>query len=246
MHRFFIDKKDIKMDSIIITGEDVQHITKVLRLKIDDVIVLCDGEGVDYYAAIKDMDKHIVKTKILRKEYTNTEPTIKVVLYQGIPKGAKMDTIVQKCIELGVNRIVPVVNARNVVKLSDEQNIRKKIERWQRIAIEAAKQSRRGIIPIIDRPKEFKDALEEAATLDLAIMPYEMDQNNPLKDAIHGKNIREIGIFIGPEGGYENFEVMEALNKGVITVTLGPRILRTETAGIAVLSCLMYEFDEMQ
>ena len=146
------------MDSIIITGEDVQHITKVLRLKIDDVIVLCDGEGVDYYAAIKDMDKHIVKTKILRKEYTNTEPTIKVVLYQGIPKGAKMDTIVQKCIELGVNRIVPVVNARNVVKLSDEQNIRKKIERWQRIAIEAAKQCRRGIIPIIDRPKEFKDA----------------------------------------------------------------------------------------
>ena len=246
MHRFFVDKKDIKKDSINITGEDVQHITKVLRLKVDDVIVLCDGEGVDYYAAIKDMDKHMVKTEILKKEYSNTEPMLKVVLYQGIPKGPKMDIIIQKCTELGVNRIVPVVNMRNVVKLSYEQDIRKKTQRWQRIAIEAAKQSRRGIIPKIERPKEFKEALEDALNLDLAIMPYEMDHNNPLKDAIRGKNVKEIGIFIGPEGGYESSEITEALDKGIITVTLGPRILRTETAGLAVLSCLMYEFDEMK
>jgi len=246
MHRFFVEIDNINRDNIIITGEDVLHISKVLRLKVGDEIVICDGQGMDYYAAIEDINKKEVRTRILKKELSKSEPTINVILYQGIPKGAKMDVIIQKCTELGICKIVPVVNARNVVKLSDEKDVRKKVERWQRIAMEAAKQSRRGIIPKIEMPIEYEKALEEAAELDLAIIPYELEKKNALKEAIHGKNIRYMGIFIGPEGGYEDEEIAAALEKGIIPVTLGPRILRTETAGSAVLSCIMYEFDEMQ
>ncbi|WP_372996706.1 16S rRNA (uracil(1498)-N(3))-methyltransferase [Lutispora sp.] len=246
MHRFFVDIDNIKRDSIVITGEDVAHISRVLRLKTDDEIVICDGQGMDYYVAIEDMNKYAVRTRVLKKEPSKAEPMINVILYQGIPKGAKMDVIIQKCTELGISKIVPVVNVRNVVKLSDEKDERKKVDRWQRIALEAAKQSGRGIIPRIEMPIEYERALDEAAELDLAIIPYELEKNNTLKEIIHGKDIRYMGVFIGPEGGYEDKEIAAALKKGIKPVTLGPRILRTETAGSTVLSCIMYEFDEMQ
>lgn len=245
MHRFFISTDNIKKDGIIITGEDVSHISRVLRLRIDDEIVLCDGKGMDYHVVIEHMDKYTVRTRVLEKEPSAGEPNINVVLFQGIPKGTKMDLIIQKCTEIGVNRIVPVFNVRTVVKLADEKDEKRKTERWQRIAEEAAKQCGRGVIPKIEMPRTFQEALEEAMELDACLIPYELEKSNRLKASIHGKKIKNIGIFIGPEGGYEAFEIQSALDKGVIPVTLGTRIMRTETAGLAALSCIMYEFDEM-
>lgn len=245
MHRFFISIDNIKKGTIDITGEDVSHISRVLRLKAGDEMVLCDGQGVDYHVVIEDIGKYAVKTRILGRKSSLGEPGINVIILQGIPKGTKMDLIIQKCTEIGVNRIIPVLNARTVVKLSDEKDEKKKTQRWQRIAEEAAKQSGRGIIPKIEMPRTFKEALEEAADLDICLIPYELEKGHTLKESIHGKAFKNIGIFIGPEGGYEDFEINSALDKGVIPVTLGPRILRTETAGFAALSCIMYEFDEM-
>lgn len=245
MHRFFVDIGNIRKDSIDIIGEDVTHISKVLRLRIGEHIILCDGQGMDYYVSIEDMDKHSVKTRILNKEPSMTEPNINVVLYQGIPKSTKMDVIIQKCTELGVSTIVPVINARSVVKLSDEKDEKKKVERWQRIALEAAKQSHRGKIPKVEMPLVYEEALRKAAEMDLSLIPYELEKNNKLKDMIRGKIIHDIGVFIGPEGGYEDAEIVAAIESGIVPVTLGPRILRTETAGSAVLSCIMYELDEM-
>ncbi|SHI70939.1 16S rRNA (uracil(1498)-N(3))-methyltransferase [Lutispora thermophila] len=245
MHRFFVDIENIKKDTIDVTGEDVNHISKVLRLRIGDSIVLCDGHGMDYYVSIEGMDKHEVRTRILSKEPSKTEPKINVVLYQGIPKSAKMDVIIQKCTELGISQIVPVINARSVVKLSDEKDERKKVERWQRIALEAAKQSQRGKVPKVEMPIAYEEALKNVAHLDLSVMPYELEKNNKLKNIIRGKIINSIGIFIGPEGGYEDEEIYSAVERDIVPVTLGPRILRTETAGSTVLSCVMYELDEM-
>ena len=245
MHRFFINTDNIKKDRIVITGEDVSHISRVLRLKFGDEIILCDGQGIDYCVTIEGMDKYAVRTKIIGEMASIGEPDVNVILFQGIPKGAKMDIIIQKCTEIGVSRIVPVLNARTVVRLSDEKDERKKVERWQRIAEEAAKQSGRGIVPQIAKPKVFEEALEEAMELDISLIPYELEKQNTLKGYLHGKALKNIGILIGPEGGYEDFEIKSAIDKGVIPVTLGSRILRTETAGSAVLSCIMYEFDEM-
>lgn len=245
MHRFFIDIDSIKKGSIIITGENVNHISKVLRLKEKDKIILCDGEGTDYIVSIESMDKYAVRTTILYKEPSVGESELDVVVYQGIPKSSKMDFIIQKCTELGVNKIVPVINTRTVVKLATEKEELKKVERWQRIAEEAAKQSGRGKIPVIDMPMTFENAVEEAASRDLVLMPYELEKNNTLKEVIKGKNPNTVGIFIGPEGGFEDDEVQLALSKNVVTVTLGNRILRTETAGFVILSCIMYEFNQI-
>ncbi|MEA4960350.1 16S rRNA (uracil(1498)-N(3))-methyltransferase [Lutispora sp.] len=246
MHRFFISKDNIKKGNIIITGDDVSHISRVLRIKPGDDIVVCDGQGMDYKVVIENIDKYAVRTRILESRASDGEPGINAVLFQGIPKSTKMDVIIQKCTEIGVRRIVPVETARTVVRLSSEKDGIKKVERWQRIAEEAAKQSGRGIIPKIDMPRSFYESLAEAAELDISLIPYELEKNNNLKMSIHGKKAESIGIFIGPEGGYEDFEIKSALDKGVVPVTLGPRILRTETSGSAVLSCIMYEFDEMQ
>ncbi len=245
MHRFFIDRNNIKKGGIIITGENVNHISKVLRLKKNDKIILCDGKGTDYMVSIDSMDKYTVRTTIIHKGVSIGETDLDVVVYQGVPKSSKMDFIIQKCTELGVNRIVPVLNTRTVVKLITEKEEIKKVERWRRIAEEAAKQSGRGKIPVIDMPMTFENALSEAVSKDLLLMPYELEKKNTLKETIKGKNTNSIGIFIGPEGGFEPDEVQMALNKNVITVTLGNRILRTETAGFVILSCIMYEFDQM-
>lgn len=245
MHRFFIDNDNIKKGGIIITDENVNHISRVLRLKERDKIILCDGKGTDYIVSIDSMDKYAVRTTILYKEPSVGESNLDMVVYQGIPKSSKMDFIIQKCTELGVNRIVPVINTRTVVKLATEKEELMKVERWQRIAKEAAKQSGRGKIPVIDMPMTFENAINEAVSKDLVLMPYELEKNNTLKEVIRGKNPNSVGIFIGPEGGFEGDEVQFALCKNVITVTLGNRILRTETAGLVILSCIMYEFNQI-
>lgn len=246
MHRFFIKKQSILEDTICLLGEDVQHISKVLRLKCGDRIALCDGEGTDYIAAIENMTKDSIGTIILEKEASKSEPDINAVLYQGIPKSAKMDTIIQKCTEMGIKRIVPVSTVRTVVRLESEKDEMKKAERWTKIAEEAAKQSGRGMIPTVDRPVNLQQAIESAAGLDLVIIPYELEAGIPIKEVLSKNKVRSIGFFIGPEGGFEPAEVEKAREMGAVPVTLGRRILRTETAGIAVLTCIMYEYNQMK
>lgn len=246
MNRFFVESNNVMDDEIIVTGEDVQHISKVLRLRQGDRIMLCDGEGTDYLAEILELDKHSVRTGIITREPSRSEPDIEVILYQGIPKAAKMDLIIQKCTEMGISRIVPVYTSRTVVKLESEKDERKKIERWAKIAEEAAKQSGRGVIPTVTMPVDLEGALKDASYLDMVVVPYELAGSFSLKEVLQKGKVKSIGFFIGPEGGFEAEEVMRARSIGAVPVTLGKRILRTETAGIAVLTGIMYEYDQLK
>jgi len=244
MPKFFVDPSSINDTYIFITGEDVNHITKVLRLSLNDIIIICDGQGNDYKAAIDEIGRKEVKARILERTVSKSEPDIQVVLFQGLPKSDKMEYIIQKTTELGVSEIVPVITKRTVVKINDKKAEKNKLERWQKIAVEAAKQSNRGRIPYVSPPVLFDRAIELMKEADLRIMPYEKETTNPLKDVLVNKTgIKKIGIFIGPEGGFDDEEVEKACESGIDTVTLGPRILRTETAGVAVLSIVMYQYE---
>jgi 16S rRNA (uracil1498-N3)-methyltransferase len=246
MHRFFIKQEDIYNDGITIEGEDVQHISKVLRLKEGDKIVLCDQTGTDYNVAIESISKNTVKTTIIDKVPSKGEPTIEVVLYQGIPKSTKMDLIIQKCTEMGITRVVPVFTTRTIVKLESEKDEAKKVLRWTKIAEEAAKQSARGIVPHIDMPMNLEQALMDSRKLDIVLMPYELEKDMSVKAALQGKIAKSVGFFIGPEGGFNAPEIVRAKQNNVIPVSLGSRIMRTETAGFAMLTCIMYEYDQMK
>ncbi|MBE7036298.1 MAG: 16S rRNA (uracil(1498)-N(3))-methyltransferase [Ruminococcaceae bacterium] len=243
MSKFFVEKKQITDIGIEIIGTDVNHIVKVLRAKIGDTLVICDGEGIDYEAVIEALSKDSVKTKIIRSYPCKTEPKTKVTLYQGLPKQGKMEWIIEKCTEIGIHTIVPVQMTRSVVKLSEEQ-AQKKLERWQKTAEAAAKQCGRGLIPQIKMPITISELSKEDLP-EFLLLPYEDEQANSVKTALSSKKEASAGIFIGPEGGFAPDEVVQLKGLGAKTVTLGPRILRTETAGSVALSLLLYEWDEM-
>lgn len=245
MHKFFVDARSINGQIVCITGDDVKHLSGVLRLRRGDRIQVCDGKSNEYICSITEIEKKQVLCHIEESFKSTSEPPISITLYQGIPKAQKMDLIVQKCTEIGVCRIVPVNTSRSVVKV-DEKDLGLKLERWRRITEEAAKQSNRGCIPQIDGLMDFKEALNEAMKLDMAVMPYEMERSVGLKNTLAGKNkLVTCGIFIGPEGGFEEEEVREAISKGITPVTLGPRILRTETAGFVSAACILYEIGDI-
>ena len=245
MHRFFIDRESITNGIVKITGEDSKHISKVLRLHEGDIIELCDGQGQDYEGVIKRIYGTCVEVDIEKSFPSYGEPQTKVVLYQAVPKGVKMDTIIQKCVEIGVVRIVPVITARTIVKLDVERDGNKKMTRWQRIAMEAAKQSKRGIIPQISEPMMYDEAIQSCPDM-LRIFPWENERTLGFKDCLEaGENCRHIAVMIGPEGGWEDAEVLHAKMNGWKTVYLGPRIIRTETAGMAVLAAIMFYNGEM-
>lgn len=246
MHRFFVSREMIRGNDISILGEDVVHISKVLRLRTGDRITVSDGEDYEYLCQISCIDKKTVICDIIEKSRFLTEAPVKVHLYQGIPKAAKMDLIVQKCTELGIDTIIPVDTERVVIKLGNDRDTGNKIIRWRRIAEEASKQSSRGRIPSILEPIGYGEAAGSIRDYDLAIIPYEKENKTSLKQILKGKNnINKIAIFIGPEGGFSEDEVDMAEREGAFPVTLGPRILRTETAGFACLSILMYELGDM-
>ncbi len=240
MHRFFTDKSCINDGVITITGDDVSHITKVLRLRQGDEICVCDKQGTDYICTIDVIEKDAVCAIINSQSQSKTESNINITLYQGVAKGDKMDYIIQKCVELGVNCFVPTVTKRTVVKISDGN---KKVQRWQKISQEAAKQSVRGIIPEVCMPMGFSEVIEKitANSNALNIMAYENEDNITLKGVLKKCTCTDINIIIGPEGGFDESEAQLARERGVNTVTLGPRILRTETAPVAVSSAVMYE-----
>jgi 16S rRNA (uracil1498-N3)-methyltransferase len=241
MPRFFIDENNISEQHIYIRGDEARHIRNVLRMKPGDSIILCDGRGMDYISVIEGFEEGMVAALIKETKSSCSEPPIEVTLYQGLPKSDKMDFIIQKSVELGVCRIIPVITERTVVRFKDKKDMEKKKERWQRISHEAAKQCGRGIIPEVSFPVSYDDAVESARGAGLALIPYEKCMDSSLKECLHGSEERSAAVFIGPEGGFSDNEIKKAVSSGIKPVTLGNRILRTETAGLAVLIILMYE-----
>lgn len=240
MHRFFVSPDNINNNSVTISGEDVAHLSKVLRLREGENIIVCDSAGTDYECRIESISKTEAVASVISSTPNIAEPPINITIYQGLPKSDKMDYIVQKCVELGVNKIVPVITKRAVAIPRDGD---KKILRWQRIANEAAKQCGRGVLPQIGEIAEFKTILKNVALEDnLNIIPYENEKSFKLKNAL--KPVKNINIFIGPEGGFDPEEIELAMTSGIQPVTLGPRILRTETAPIAVVSAVMYDIGD--
>lgn len=245
MHRFYIQENQINNGAITLTGEDVNHIKNVLRMKAEDEVVLCNGKGRDYHCRIIELRNDGVILSVIKEWATDTELKGRIYLFQGLPKKDKMELIIQKSVELGVYEIVPVNTRRTVVKLEDEKKERKKLERWQAIAESAAKQSRRGIIPRITEVYSFKKALEYSSSLNIKLMPYENEKGIAYTKEIlsHINSGEDVGVFIGPEGGFEEREVEEAKENGFIPVSLGKRILRTETAGLTAISLLMMQME---
>jgi len=246
MSRFFIDKDCISGDFVKITGEDVQHIKKVLRMRTGEMLVACDMDGTDFDCEITEIDDKYVEARILNSKKSESEAPIKVTLFQGIPKSDKMEFIIQKCVELGIHSIIPVKTERTVVKFENSKDEEKKQQRWQKIAVEAAKQCNRGRLPKVNNPINFNMALQVAKEYDLVLVPYENENLQGLKKVLQEyRSAKSIAVFIGPEGGFAEDEIKKCLELNYFSVSLGKRILRTETAGLTVLSILMYELGDV-
>lgn len=246
MPKFFVPKENIKDNKIYITGEDVAHIKKVLRSDVGEELLLCDGKGINYNTRITAFSQKEIECEIIDSFASDTEPNIEVTLFQGLPKASKMDYIIQKTCELGIVRIVPCKMARCVSKIENEKDAIKKQERWQKIAEEAAKQSGRGIIPEVCMPVDFKAAVSEMKKADIYFAPYECEEEKSLKSVLcEKKDAKTIAFMVGPEGGFDLDEIEVLKSNNIHTVTLGKRILRTETAGEAVLAMTMYELGDI-
>ena len=245
MYRFFVEPSQIQDKKIIITGSDVNHIRNVLRMKIGEEIAVSNGiDNREYRCGIEEYTEQEVICTLRFVKEDGVELPAKIYLFQGLPKADKMELIIQKAVELGVHEVIPVAAKRCVVKL-DEKKAAAKVSRWQGIAEAAAKQSKRGVIPVVHGVMGMKDAVAYAHEMDVRMIPYELAE-----DMRHTKEIIEavkagesVAVFIGPEGGFEESEIQEALTAGIEPVTLGRRILRTETAGMTMLSWLMYHLE---
>lgn len=242
MPRFFIDSKPNNSE-IYIDGEDGRHISRSLRMKVGETLVLCDKMGTDYHCEIKEINENTVITELLFSEENKTEPKTQVHLFQCLPKGDKLDFVVQKSVELGAVSVTPVLSERCVAKISEKKGD-KKIARLQKIALGAAKQSGRGTIPTVNEPINFKEAIKLAAKMGNVIFFYELG-GIPLSDMLPNTG-DVISIFIGPEGGFSEEEAEFAISNGAKVATLGKRILRTETASVASLSVVLFGKGEMQ
>lgn len=269
MNRFFVNQDAVGENTIRITNpDDIKHLTKVLRLKIGDEIEISDGKEYEYIGKIASIDSEAVACQIMDKQNFARESRLNVTLFQGIPKQGKMEVIIQKTIEMGIKSIIPVFTARTVVE--DKGNFSKKIDRWQKVADEAVKQCKRGMIPQVQNAITFKEMCRDesvngnAAILsdfDLILFPYENEQNTNIKDILreyakedstilgHKKGTKtvppptNIAIIIGPEGGFCDEEAKALVGIGAKSVSLGKTILRTETAGLVALSMVMYELE---
>ena len=236
--------KQVKEEKIYVEGGDVNHMKNVLRMKTGEELTVNDGEGSQYLCAVESYEADMAVLKILEKKQDESELASKIYLFQGLPKQDKMELIVQKSVELGAYQVIPVATKRAVVKL-DAKKAKKKVERWQQIAVSAAKQAGRGIIPEVGEVCTYAQALKQAEELDVVLIPYELAKGmEETKQIIAGiRPGQSVGIFIGPEGGFEEEEVALAMKTGANPVTLGKRILRTETAGLTMLSVLMFHLE---
>ena len=244
MPKFFVEPSKVNGDLVTIDTSDVLHITKVLRLNIGDSVTVSDSTSTDYECEITEISKDSVLLRVLSKRNIDTESNIEITVFQALPKASKMEYIIQKNTELGVVKFVPISLSRCVVKL-DKKEAEKKVSRWQKISDEAAKQSGRGILPEVSGVLNLKSAIDEMKKADLFFVPYESEDNNTLKPLLKGKSPKTISYLIGPEGGFSPEEIDYIKDNQVPVITLGKRILRTETASIAVTSMLMYEIGDM-
>lgn len=247
MYKFFIKSEQKRDNKIQIVGTDVNHIANVLRLKKDEKIQICDIDtSINYIAEIEEYNKEQIMCNIIEEIKSDVESNIKLDIYQGLPKSDKMELIIQKTTEIGANSIIPVSMERCIVKL-DGKDEKKKIERWQKIAEVAAKQSKRDRIPKIENVQTLKQISQKIEEYDCFIVAYEEEKNIKLKQILKQMPKREnlkVGVLIGPEGGIDEKEIKELEKYNVKIVTLGNRILRTETAPISIASIILYELEE--
>ncbi|MGN0308442.1 MAG: 16S rRNA (uracil(1498)-N(3))-methyltransferase [Lachnospiraceae bacterium] len=245
MHQFFVEPSQIQDRQIIITGKDVKHIRNVLRMQPGEELSVSNGiDGKEYRCGIVSLGEEqiICELRFIKEE--GVELPSRIYLFQGLPKADKMEWIIQKAVELGVYEIIPMATKRAVVKLEGKKAFQKMI-RWQGISEAAAKQSKRAIIPVIKEPMTFKEAVEYCRDMEVKLIPYELAEGMETTRGIFSslKAGQQIALFIGPEGGFEGKEIELAGQAGIVPITLGKRILRTETAGLTVLSWIMYQLE---
>lgn len=247
MYQFFVEPGQINLNdkSVMITGSDVNHIKNVLRMKVGEEISVSNGQdGKEYRCGIVALEEDCVRLELRFIKEDGVELPSRVYLFQGLPKADKMELIIQKAVELGVYQIIPVATKRCVVKL-DDKKAKSKIARWQGIAEAAAKQSKRGVIPQVAKVMSFKEAVKLASSMDVKLIPYELAEGMDKTRELIGnlKPGQDIAVFIGPEGGFEDAEIQLAMDQNIEPITLGKRILRTETAGFTVLAWIGYHLE---
>ena len=249
MNRFFISPKNIVGAAARLSGAEAHHALNVFRMKKGDPIVICDGEGYEYEGLIEDLGKNEVSVKITRAKRSLSEPPLEIILAQAVSKKSdKFEWVIQKATELGVSRIVPLVTERTLVRIKDT-TLDARLERWRRIGLEAAKQSRRSRTPVIDTLKSLTEFLESIPRDVFCLIPWEEERTAGIRDILRCEKEnnypRPAAVVIGPEGGFTEEEIRCARKAGCIPVSLGPRILRTETAGITAVGIVMYELGDL-
>lgn len=248
MRRFFTEPQNIS-NGIAEIFEDSKHIEKVLRMTCGDRIVVFDGSGIEYVAELVSIEKNLCKAKILEENQSLSEPQVKITLFQGLPKSGKMETIIQKSVELGVFEIVPVMMERCVTKISNKAAGEEKAKRWNKVSVEAVKQCGRGLVPQVHEPVYFEKAVEMMKVLELPLMPYEFlghQGKKGLKELLsENPDASTFGIMVGPEGGFSDGEAAFAIENGIKTIGLGHRILRTETVSGALIPMIMFDRNEI-
>lgn len=246
MYQFFVEPYQISEKTVIITGKDVNHIKNVLRMKPGEELAVSNGaDGREYRCAISQIEEERVVCELRFIKEDGLELSSRVHLFQGLPKADKMELIIQKAVELGVHEIIPVETKHCVVKL-DAKKAKAKTERWQAIAEAAAKQSKRRIVPVVAEPVSFSEALKKAEHMEVRLIPYELAEGMDKTKEIIGAlpENADIAVFIGPEGGFDETEIEKAVGCGLTPITLGKRILRTETAGFTVMAWIMYRLEK--
>ena len=244
MQHFFVTPSQVEGERIYIEGSDVNHMKNVLRMRPGEAVAISDGDNLKYRCVVEGYEEGRAVLAIQQRMPVDTELPCRITLFQGLPKQDKMELIVQKAVELGASQVVPVATRRSVVKL-DEKKAAKKLQRWQQISESAAKQAGRVYIPQVSSVLSYQEALEKAGELDVLLIPYELAEGmeEARKVVASIAQGQSVGIFIGPEGGFEKEEVDAAIHQGAKAITLGRRILRTETAGLAILSILMFRLE---
>jgi 16S rRNA (uracil1498-N3)-methyltransferase len=243
MQRYFVRPDQIGTETITIAGDDVHHIKKVMRFRPGDAIICCDGRGTDYVTAIDTIGTHEVVCRVVDRRPSVGEPRVSVTVAQSLPKGDKWEWVLQKGTELGATAFVPFVSARTIVKW-DAKKAEKRRERWMRIVKEAAEQAHRGTIPEVMPVADWQALLDRTASAGCAMIAYE-GGGHPIQQVLEKGGHSSFLLIVGPEGGFEEREVREAEAAGAVPVSLGSRILRTETAAVAILTAVMYASGEM-
>jgi len=252
MHRFFVPVENILMKdgepwrSRITDKDDLKHAVKALRIELGEDIELCDINGIEYLCEVIDVNSDEILCNVISFEANKRESSIDITLFQGMPKADKLEMIIQKTTELGILNITPVQMKRSVAKWKDDKSAGKKIERWNRIAFEASKQSKRGRIPTVNKPLTIGQLKEAISDYDLVILPYENESAKGIGEIISSNpTAKKVGIIIGPEGGFADEEVAVLSEAGAHSVKLGPRILRTETAGVVTVALVQYALGDL-